>query len=289
MRPWRPTLVVLLLCLAAQGVGAAGVKLAVTGASDGFRERFSVALDEELGQLSGDDISWVEPRKADLTLALGDNAFRDALTLRRPVLGLFVSRDVALEAFTAGCGCSAFFSETDPIRQLRLARLLFPGAYRIGVLTSPGSAWVSGLLGPYAESREITLVHSEVVDSNALARELPRLLSQVDVLLAVNDPQLYTAGTARLVLLTSYRQNKPVIGPDELFVQAGSVATTFTSGEDMVLQAARAVADYNNRGRLPPPDFATAFSVQVNQHVARSYGVPVLDEQTLWQQLEAGE
>lgn len=286
MRAWRPVLIALLLCLAAQGVGAAGLKLAITGASDGFRERFSLALNEALTR---DNVSWVEPRKADLTLALGDAAFREALALRRPVLGLFVSRDVALEAFTAGCGCSAFFSETDPIRQLRLARLLFPGAYRIGVLTSPGSAWVGGLLGPYAESREITLIHSEVADSNALARELPRLLSQVDVLLAVNDPQLYTAGTARLILLTSYRQNKPVIGPDELFVQAGSVATTFTSGEDMVQQAARAVEDYGNRGRLPPPDFATAFSVQVNQHVARSYAVPLLNEQALRQQLEAGE
>lgn len=289
MRAWWPARVVLLLCLAAQGAGASGVKLAITGASDGFRERFSVALNEELARLSGDNISWVEPRKADLTLALGDTAFREALVLRRPVLGLFVSRDVALEAFTAGCGCSAFFSETDPIRQLRLVRLLFPGAYRIGVLTSPGSAWVDGLLGPYAESREITVVHKEVADSNALARELPRLLSQVDVLLAVNDPQLYTAGTARLILLTSYRQNKPVIGPDELFVQAGSVATTFTSGDDMVRQAARAVADYGTRRRLPPPDFATVFSVQVNQHVARSYAVPVLNEQALRQQLEAGE
>lgn len=284
-RLWRLTALILLLC-SAQALVAAP-RLALLGGSESYRERFTEALRGEMAELGAADAAFAEPRRSDLLLALGDEAFLDALRLRRPVLGLFVSREVALEAFTAGCACSAFFSESDPVRQLRLARMLFPGTHRIGLITSPDSSWVAGLLAPYAERESLTLVHTDVPDGNALARELPRLLAQTDLLLAVSDPQLYTAGTARLVLLTSYRQNKPVIGPDELFVQAGSVATTYSSGEDMVRQAARAILDFHQRGRLPPPDFPRVFSVLLNRHVARSYGVPVMEEPSLQQQLEA--
>lgn len=287
MKATRPLLVMLLLCLA-QSVSAAP-RLAVVGGTEDFRAHFTVALGEQLVAAGLSAPAMVEPRRSDLVLALGDQAFQDALQLNRPVLGLFVSRNVALEAFTAGCACSAFFSEADPVRQLRLARALLPAARRVGLITGPGTGWVAGLLAPYAERESLSLIHTALPDSNALARELPRLLPQVDMLLAISDAQLYSVATARLILLTSYRQNKPVIGPDEVFVQAGSVATSYSSGADMVEQAALAVLDYIERGRLPSPDFATIFSIRLNTHVARAYGVPMVDPEALQRQLEAGQ
>lgn len=287
MRAERPLVAILLLCLA-QGAAAVS-RLAVVGGTEEFRAHFTTALSEQLvaGGLPAPAIA--APRRSDLVLALGDEAFQEALHLNRPVLGLFVSRNVALEAFTAGCACSAFFSEADPVRQLRLAQALFPAARRIGLITSPETSWVAGLLAPYAERESLLLVHTALADSNALARELPRLLPQVDLLLAVGDERLYSEATARLILLTSYRQNKPVIGPDELFVHAGSVATSYSSGADMVEQAARAVLDFAERGRLPPPDFANVFSLRLNSHVVRAYDVPMVDPDALQRQLEAGQ
>lgn len=287
MRAERPLVAILLLCLA-QGASAVS-RLAVVGGTEEFRAHFTTALSAQLvaGGLPTPTIA--APHRSDLVLALGDEAFQEALHLNRPVLGLFISRNIALEAFTAGCACSAFFSEADPVRQLRLAQALFPAARRIGLITSPETSWVAGLLAPYAERESLLLVHTALADSNALARELPRLLPQVDLLLAVGDERLYSEATARLILLTSYRQNKPVIGPDELFVYAGSVATSYSSGADMVKQAARAVLDFAERGRLPPPDFASVFSLRLNSHVVRAYDVPMVDPDALQRQLEAGQ
>lgn len=287
MKAARPLLAILVFCLA-QSAWAVS-RLALVGGTEEFRAQFVTALSHELEAAGLAAPAIVTPRRSELVLALGDEAFQDALQLNRPVLGLFVSRHVALEAFTAGCACSAFFSEADPVRQLRLARALFPAAGRIGLITGPDTGWVAGLLAPYAQREALSLVHVALPDSNALARELPRLLPQVDLLLAINDAQLYSVATARLVLLTSYRQGKPVIGPDELFVQAGSVATSYSSGADMVEQTAQALLDFTERGRLPPPDFPAVFSLRLNSHVVRTYDVPLVDTDALQRQLEAGK
>ncbi|MBZ2189517.1 hypothetical protein K8B33_10450 [Alcanivorax sp. JB21] len=261
-----------------------GIALAVSGAGDTFQTRFGEALSASL-QEKGERHHWRAPARSELLIALGDDAFRGALMLQRPVLGVFVSRQVALDAYASGCACSAFFQEADPVRQLRLARLLFPGARRIALVTSPQSAWNAGLLLAHAEAHDLLIEHHTAVNAGDLARGLPRWLAQADLLLAVHDPELYSPETARLVLLTSYRQNKPVIGPDEFFVQAGSVASSYTSGADMVDQVADAVARFRKRGRLPPPDFSDHISVRLNEHVARTYEVPLQDPGSLAQQL----
>ena len=264
----------------------ASIGLALSGAGDTFQERFGEALSARLEE-KGVVPRWQAPERSQLLIALGDDAFRRALSLQRPVLGVFVSRQVALDAYASGCACSAFFQEADPVRQLRLARILFPGARRIALVTSPHSAWNAGLLLAHAESQDLAIEHHTVANAAELARSLPRWLAQSDLLLAVHDPDLYSPDTARLVLLTSYRQSKPVIGPDEFFVQAGSVASSYTSGADMVDQVANAVVRFGERGRLPPPDFSDHVSVRINEHVARTYDVPLQDPASLAQQLEA--
>ena len=279
----------MLLC-AGMSQADTGIGLAISGAGDSFEAHFSEALSARLHE-QNESHHWRTAERSELLIALGDDAFRHALTLRRPVLGVFVSRQVALDAYASGCACSAFFQEADPVRQLRLARLLFPGARRIALVTSPQSAWNAGLLLAHAEAQDLVIEHHTAVNARDLARALPRWLAQTDLLLAVHDPALYSPDTARLVLLTSYRQNKPVIGPDEFFVQAGSVASSYTSGTDMVEQVADAVIRFRQRGRLPPPDFSEQISVRINEHVARTYEVPLQDPaaqaQQLMQELEA--
>ena len=287
---WRSVAVCLLLGCATLAQGD-GPRLGMAGGDEAHRARFTDALETALQARGLPAPVWQGGRRSELLIALGDDAFRDALTRQRPVVGVFVSRTVALEAYTAGCVCTAFFSEADPARQLHLARLMFPGARRVGLFTGPDSAWAAGLLQAGIADDDWVLVHETARDAADLTRRLPRLLAQVDVLLAVSDPALYNADNARTLLLTSYRQGRPVIGPDDFMVQAGGVATTYSSGLDQVEDVADLLARLQARGslqgRLPPPDFGRHFSVRVNAHVARSYDVPLVDPAALGRQLEA--
>lgn len=279
-------LIALLLPLLAQASGGR-VDVAVLAPSESFRERFESGLEET----RGGRIEFTSPARASLLLAIGSDAFQEALDSGKPVIGLMVPRRQALEAYANGCGCAAFFAETDPRLQLELLQRLFPGARRVGLLTGPDSLWVSGYLKPHVSGLGLQLEHQhldELPSTNALGRQLSRLLPAADVLLAIDEPAIYSAETARLVLLTSYRQNKPVVGPDDRFVGAGSVASVYYSGQDMVNQAARAISNYLGSGRFPSPDYPRYFSVAVNEHVARTYDAASVDAAELLDALGGG-
>lgn len=279
-------LIALLMPVLAQA-SSGRVGVAVLAPSESFRERFESSLEEALvGR-----IEVTSPEKASLLLAIGSDAFQEALDSGKPAIGLMVPRRQALGVYANGCGCTAFFAETDPRLQLELLQRLFPGVRRVALLTGPDSLWVSGYLQPHVSGLGLLLEHhhlDELPSTNALGRQLSRLLPAADVLLAIDEPALYSAETARLVLLTSYRQDKPVVGPDERFVGAGSVASVYYSGQDMVNQAARAVSNYLSSGRFPSPDYPRHFSVAVNEHVARTYDAASVDGAELLDALGGG-
>jgi ABC-type uncharacterized transport system substrate-binding protein len=215
-------------------------------------------------------------------LALGENAFRQAQALQIPVIGVHISFHTLQAARQAGCLCTAVYRESTSAAQLLVLREMLPAARRIGVLYGPHSAASElppDLPGFLFERR--TLSRAEQLPA-ALAELLPR----VDVLLALPDPVLYNAETARLVLLSSYRQGKPVIGPDEQFVRAGSLAAAHPSADGLIEATVTLLQHEGLPTTLPEPVYARA-AVALNVHVARSYGVIAPDIPAIERRLEA--
>ena len=60
------------------------------------------------------------------------------------------------------------------------------------------------------------------------SRPLQTLFRNSDVLLGLDDPQLYNPKTAKNLLLSSYAQQLPLVGPNAGFVRAGSLASTYS-------------------------------------------------------------
>lgn len=202
-------------------------------------------------------------------VALGERAFRQALAQRdgRPVLGVSVPRPVAERLMTAECQCSAIWPGVPLSRQLSLLRTLMPEARRVGVLLGAHSAWRQAPAPAHGVSLEVV----RVVGNRQLGPLLRRHLPDWDALLLPEDDHLFNAGSAKLVLLTSYRQRVPVIGPNAAFVEAGSVASGYAALDDM----ARACADWlrhrDQHHRWPAPGFAGHYRPAVNEYVARAY------------------
>lgn len=273
-------LALLWLLLAALPLRAGSLPVAVLGSSDQLRAEFAAAL-----TAVADQVTLVPPAAAQLWVALGDDAFQQALAGDRPVWGVGIARAQLLAALERGCHCSGSFAENDPHRQLQLLHWLFPRAKRVGVLVGPDSQWQLQGLQDSARALDLQLQVQAVTDQTSMARQLPRLLAHTDVLLGVSDSALFNAASARLVLLTGYRQQVPVVGPGEVFVRAGSVASSYSTLEDYAADAALALTTFRAQRRWPQARFPVHFSVLVNQHVARAYDVPWLDEQQLQQLL----
>ncbi len=257
----------------------APVRLAVRAASPDAAAEFTGAL----RALAGDTLTVVE-QGADLVLALGEPAFREALAAKGPpVLGLAVPRRAADQLITNDCRCSAIWQGVPLDTQLALLRALLPEARRIGILRAPHSVWRSVPSAPPG----LTLEAVTVPEPGRLGAMLRRHLPDWDALLLPEDDGLFDGGVARLVLLTSYRQRVPVVGPDGAYVRAGSVASARVLLKDLAAAARDAVDVHRRLGHWPAPGFAGHYSLAINEHVAGAYDLDPVDRAPLERLLEA--
>lgn len=282
----RACLVLVALC----GAGLAGAgDTAVLSVSVNGGEADRVAwFSDKLSSRLGDEIRLVPPDAAEVRVTLDRQHFRSARKTDAIVVGVGIPRQVVQAARSDGCRCTALFPGADPGRQLRLLSLLQPGGQRVGVVLTPDSAWARRDLEVQAPA-SLALQFVEVEGPDGLAPALDRLLPRVDALLALGGTGLYGPRTARLVLLTSYRQRRPVVGPDREFVRAGSLATTYSSDADRARSLAQWLRRLSRDGDLPEPDWPSHFSVTLNEDVARAYDLPARDPQGLAAKLRDGD
>src|SRR5450830_1314042 len=126
---------------------------------------------------------------------------------------------------------SLLWSDPPLERQLRLIATILPQARRIGVLYGADSEFLLRELRQYAAPMGLEIVPQRWDDIND-SRPLLHLFRNSDVLLGLDDPQLYNPKTAKNLLLSSYARQLPLVGPNAGFVKAGSLASTYSDQTD---------------------------------------------------------
>ncbi|MCM2365292.1 ABC transporter substrate binding protein [Pseudomonas sp. SR18] len=181
---------------------------------------------------------------------------------------------------------SLLWSDPPLERQLRLITSILPQAQRIGVLYSTESEFLLPELRRYAEALELK-IKPQLWDNINDSRPLQALLRDSDVLLGLDDPLLYNPKTAKNLLLSSYAQQLPLVGPNAGFVRAGSLASTYSDQADWLAVLDRLLDQ-------PPTSWPHAlypehFKVVGNPQVARSLGIEQVDEASVAARLAEGE
>lgn len=282
------TLVLICLPLMPGAADESVLTVSVQGADAGRVAWFSDRLSEMLGER----IRMVPPEDADVHVALDREHFRATCRDQATVVGVNIAPRQVRAVRDQGRRCTALFRGAAPERQLRLLQLLQPGVQRVGVLLTPQSDWLRDDLLAIADIRErvpLSFDFVEVARRQELTPALNRLLPRVDALLALDETGLYDSHTARLVLLTSYRQRRPVVGPNRAFVQAGSLATTYSGDTHRARSLAAWLRRLQREGELPEPDWPAHFSVTLNEDVAEAYDLPLRDPRELAAELRDGE
>ncbi|MGY2338608.1 ABC transporter substrate-binding protein [Pseudomonas sp. SDO5532_S415] len=170
---------------------------------------------------------------------------------------------------------SLLWSDPPLERQLRLTRLLLPQVKRVGVLYDEHSEFLLKELRRAAHPLGLEVV-TERWDNIHDSRPLQTLLNNSDVLLGLDDPDLYNPKTAKNLLLSSYSRQRALIGPNAGFVRAGSLASTYSDQNDW-LTILDELLD------LPPSTwprtyYPLRFKVSSNPQVARSLGIEQINE-----------
>lgn len=182
---------------------------------------------------------------------------------------------------------SALFRDQPLSRQLALGRLLIPRLRSAVVLidgeNSPPGLW------ELANASNIEFSILDVAAEPKWPRTLSQLMATHDLLLAHDDDAIYNRSSVRSLLLTAYRHGKFMIGPNRAFVEAGSLASAYTSTDQHLRQLNEMIAAWLRTGHLAPPQFPSEFRVAVNRQVATSLGLRPPSETELANRLRQPE
>ena len=195
-----------------------------------------------------------------------------------------MSRSAVTLAQRKRCQCEGIWAGVALHDQLAMLEIMMPLARRVGVIIGPQSAWTPGMVQDYQGRLGLTALPVSSVDE--LGDRLRESLARFDALVLPVDGELFGPGTAKLVLLTSYRLRRPVFGPDRAYVQAGSAASLYASGSDLVAETLVHLQFFHSSKRLRRSGFVHTPSVAVNEHVANSFDMVFHDIESLREALE---
>ncbi|MEW4391141.1 ABC transporter substrate-binding protein [Pseudomonas paraeruginosa] len=229
-------------------------------------------------------------------LLLGPEALAWRLRQRQapPTLALLLSRVDGQRLLPAANdrrghsveGLCVLWSDPPAARQLRLARLILPGIQRIGVLYGKDSEFLLEELRREARSQGLQLFVANS-SGNDDPRPLQFLLGNSDLLLGIDDKQLYNSQSIKSLLLGSYAKNRALLGPTAAFVKAGSLASSYSDQEDWLDTLDELLGQPPRR--WPPSLYPGHFKVLGNRQVARSLGIDLASDAELGRRLAEGE
>jgi ABC-type uncharacterized transport system substrate-binding protein len=167
---------------------------------------------------------------------------------------------------------SAIYLDQPVQRQLRLIRESMPSRKRVGILIGVNSRQIKRNIIRITTKYGLKPQFGTVSNEESIGSVLNKLMEKSDVLLALPDPLIYNRHTIRNILLSSYHQQIPVIGFSEAYVNAGAIASAFSSPKDIGRHMGDMVGSFLSSGSkvLPGPVYPKYYSIKCNKRVANS-------------------
>lgn len=215
---------------------------------------------------------------ARIYVALGSQAAEALATSQTtvPVLAALIPRRsfervLRNSARKASADFTAIYLDQPLPRQLATLRLALPQAKRVGVLWGPDSWPDAPALRSLAAANGLVLSEAGRAGSFDVFPELPQLLGNSDVLLALADPLVFNSSSIQNILLSTFRVQVPVVAFSPAYVRAGALLALHATPEQVGRQVA-VLVQATLRGQALPgqPVESNDFEVSVNAHVARS-------------------
>jgi putative ABC transport system substrate-binding protein len=126
--------------------------------------------------------------------------------------------------------------------QFRWLRRFLPNSRTVGVLYNPAENKETVAAAASAAGRQgFTLDAVEVEDPRQLPTALEAIGKRVDVLLGLPDRLILTADTAKQILLLSFRNRVPFVGPSPSWAKAGALYALAWDYEDLGMQCGEMV------------------------------------------------
>lgn len=224
----------------------------------------------------------------DLIVAVGMKATEMAIfQSTNPVLAVMLPQ-ASYDALTARIASSpralnvaAIYLNQPWERQLDFLFAVLPERRKVGLLYSPDMQKELPHLREEIISHGGSVMAQPVYSDATLFADLEKVLQSSEVLLAVPDSAIYSSSNVRNILLSTYRQNVPLIGWSQAYVNAGAVAALFSTPEQLAEQSVATVLGYAQTARWPLSQYPHHYTIALNQQVARSLGIVLESDEAI--------
>lgn len=212
-------------------------------------------------------------------VAVGAPALQQALAnaLDAPLIALLVSRQtygrLVEQSARPPRGVTALFAESSPAQQMRTIAAVMRRPVTVGALASSQSSYTEASIKAAADATGLSATVKAYDPAIGLSRNLLRLAA-ADAILIYPDSEIYTPDSLRELLESTYRRRQPVFGFSEALVKAGTLASAFSSADDLAAQVVELLGPVTE-GRLPAPQYPRYWHVAINESVARSLDIVV--------------
>ena len=179
---------------------------------------------------------------------------------------------------------SSIWVEPPLSRQLTLANLVVAGDKKIGLLVNSEESKQEQLSG-LSESQKAMLKVVNLTEYENINQALYHALKDTRLLLGSYNNRIYNAKNIKNILITSYRQQKVLVGPSRAYLKAGSFATTFSDLSHIAKRILEVIKQYQLSGSWTAADYNPYYRILFNQQVARSLNIRVMNDDVLKQRM----
>lgn len=182
-----------------------------------------------------------------------------------------------------GTELSGLFLEQPLSRYLALLQLALPERKQVGVVLGPVSASLAADLRQAGARQQLQITTASITTERELTAALEQVIRPAGVLLALPDPVVVNADTARTLIMTAYHQNVALVGYSQALAKAGALMAVHSTPEQFGRDAGEMIrqALASSPARLPPARHPAHFTVSVNYQVARALDLDLPAEERL--------
>ncbi|MFT0211029.1 hypothetical protein VQ643_00230 [Pseudomonas sp. F1_0610] len=162
--------------------------------------------------------------------------------------------------------------------QLKLLTLLSKRFKRVGIPYTEQSAFLIPEIEQAAEKLGLKVTTRQLSAYDNIS-DLRYLLQRSDILLGIDDITLYNPYSIKSILLTSYADRIPLLGPSFPYVDAGALATVYADQDNWI----ESIAYWLNQpvDQWPSESYASRFRVKTNSQVAHSLSLTLPSDSEL--------
>jgi hypothetical protein len=162
----------------------------------------------------------------------------------------------------------AIYSDPSLEKQIELIKKIFGSRSSFGVITSPITYFLQQSIQEIASKNDLSVKFVNFSKGENINKVINSLKNQ-EVVLAISDNLVWNSSTLKNIVLSTYRNEQPILGFSRNIVKAGAIATYYADMDSIVMETLDRIKDLkkNNIGIRSPSKYN---SLITNGNVLRS-------------------